>query len=81
MHMKKVKEVGVSNYGPRGLKRVYDLARAAGGNIVTNQVQCSLLAQNMLQNGLVETCKELGVTPLSYSPLALGLLADKYTED
>lgn len=81
MEMKKVKEVGVSNYGPIGLKRVFDLAKASGGNIVTDQVQCSLLAQNMLQNGLLETCKELGVTPLSYSPLALGLLADKYTED
>ena len=49
--------------------------------MVTNQVQASLLAQNMLNMGILETCAELEITPMSYSPLALGLLADKYSED
>ena len=45
------------------------------------QVQFSLLSRYPLTSGLLDACKELGVQPIGYSPLALGLLADKYTED
>jgi pyridoxine 4-dehydrogenase len=34
-----------------------------------------------LTNGLIETSKELGVQLIGYSPLALGLLTDKYSLD
>ena len=76
-----VGQIGVSNYGPNGLKRAFETVRGYGEVIYTDQVQCSLLAQNMLQMGLVDSCKELGVQPIAYSPLALGLLTDKYKID
>ena len=45
-----------------------------------NQVQFSLLSTLPLESGLFEACAELGVTPIGYSPLALGLLSDRYDE-
>ena len=46
-----------------------------------NQVQFSLLSTLPLESGLFEACAELGVTPIGYSPLALGLLSDRYDEN
>jgi pyridoxine 4-dehydrogenase len=37
------------------------------------------LSRYPIENGLNEVCEELGVQPIGYSPLALGLLADKYS--
>ena len=74
-------QIAVSNYGPEGIRRVVKIAGSNGVNIFTNQVQNSLLEQNLLQKGLVDACKELGVQPMAYSPLALGLLTDRYNED
>lgn len=77
-------QIGMSNFGPKGLRRI-DTAvksRGAGNNrVYTNQVQFSLLSRGPLENGLTDTCEELGIQPIGYSPLALGLLADKYTMD
>ena len=77
----KATQIAVSNYGPEGIKRVMRMSSENGVKICTNQVQNSLLEQNLLQKGLVDVCKELDVQPMAYSPLALGLLTDRYTED
>jgi aryl-alcohol dehydrogenase-like predicted oxidoreductase len=45
------------------------------------KVQFSLLSRYPITSGLTEVCEELDIRPISYSPLALGLLADKYTID
>ena len=52
-------------------------------NIYTQffQVQFSLLSRDPLSNGLADVCAEFKIQPIAYSPLALGLLADKYTID
>ena len=34
-----------------------------------------------MDSGLFEVCQELGVQPIGYSPLALGLLSGKFTGD
>ena len=47
----------------------------------TNQVQFSLLSTLPLVSGLTDVCEELDIQPIGYSPLALGLLTDKYTID
>jgi pyridoxine 4-dehydrogenase len=74
-------QVGVSNYGPQTLRRAAQTAADAGARIASNQVQFSLLSRYPLTSGLDEACAELGVRPIGYSPLALGLLTDKYTVD
>ena len=49
--------------------------------LLWRQVQFSLLSTLPLESGLFEACAELGVTPIGYSPLALGLLSDRYDEN
>jgi pyridoxine 4-dehydrogenase len=73
-------QIGLSNYGPKSIVRADKIVRELGQNIYSNQVQFSLLSRYPINNGLVETCAELGIQPISYSPLALGLLTDKVYE-
>ena len=52
-----------------------------GVRLASAQVQISLLSWGKTQQNLIDTCAELGVTVIAYSPLALGLLTGKYDED
>lgn len=45
------------------------------------QVQFSLVSTLPLKSGLVEAAKELDVRLVAYSPLGLGLLTGRYSED
>lgn len=78
---KKATQLGVSNYGPKTLKKVVAIIEKGGGKVQTNQVQFSLLSRLPIESGLSDVCGELGIQPIGYSPLALGLLTDKYTMD
>ncbi|MFN5465314.1 MAG: aldo/keto reductase [Cyanobacteriota bacterium] len=72
----KVPELGVSNFGPKRLRRVHGHLAERGVNLASLQVQFSLLApEPALPGGVAEVCRELGVTLIAYSPLALGWLA------
>ena len=77
-----VKAVGLSNYGPKRLIKVYQKFRDRGIPITTLQVQYSLLSTYPVTKlGLKEVCDELGIKLIAYSPLALGLLTGKYSQD
>jgi len=74
-----VKGVGLSNYGPKRLRQIYQKFADRGVPIVTLQVQYSLLSTYPVQQlGLKAVCDELGVQLIAYSPLTLGLLTGKY---
>ncbi len=74
-----VRGVGLSNYGPKRLKTVYQKFAQRGVPIVTLQVQYSLLSTYPVEElGLKEVCDELGIQLIAYSPLTLGLLTGKY---
>ena len=75
-----VKNVGVSNYGVDALRKCHAKLAERGIKLASNQIQMSLLYRWPLENGLLDTCKELDVTVLSYSPLALGYLTGKYNK-
>ncbi|HEY9296629.1 MAG TPA: aldo/keto reductase, partial [Phormidium sp.] len=76
-----VKGVGLSNYGPKRLKKVHQRFAQRGVPIATLQVQYSLLSTYpVTQLGLKDVCDELGIKLIAYSPLALGLLTGKYSE-
>jgi pyridoxine 4-dehydrogenase len=75
-----VKAVGVSNYGSDAVRACHGALAKHGIPLATNQIQCSLLYRWPLENGLLDTCKELDVQVLSYSPLALGFLTGKYND-
>lgn len=77
-----VKGVGLSNYGPKRLKQVYNRFRDRGVPISTLQVQYSLLSTYpVTQLKIKDVCDELGIKIIAYSPLGLGLLTGKYSEN
>ena len=76
-----IRAVGLSNFGPKQLRRIHKYMSDRGVPIATLQVQYSLLSRFPESNGTRETCDELGVRLIAYSPLALGLLTGKYSTD
>ncbi|HAC64128.1 MAG TPA: aldo/keto reductase [Cyanothece sp. UBA12306] len=76
-----VKAIGLSNYGPKRLKKVYQQLASRGIPIATLQVQYSLLSTYpVTELGVKEVCDELGIKLIAYSPLALGLLTGKFSD-
>lgn len=76
-----VKGVGLSNFGPKRLRKVHQHLAKRGVAIATLQVQYSLLSTYpVTELGVKEVCDELGIQLIAYSPLALGLLTGKYSE-
>jgi pyridoxine 4-dehydrogenase len=76
-----VKGVGLSNYGPKRLQRVYQKFKERGVAIATLQVQYSLLSTYpVTQLGLKDICDQMGIKLIAYSPLGLGLLTGKYSK-
>ncbi len=73
--------VGVSNFNATQTRRAH--ARLAKYNIplASNQIQFNLLERGPDFGGLTETCRELNVTIIAYSPLQYGMLTGKYTPD
>ena len=70
-----VASLGLSNMGPKRLRSVHRQLQGRGIPISSLQVQFSLLAPQPLEDeGIVSTCRELGIELIAYSPLALGLL-------
>ena len=74
------KSVGVSNFADKRLEKAYNRLKDLGVPLVSNQVHYNLLYRLPEQNGVLEKCKELGVTLVAYSPLAQGVLSGKYSE-
>lgn len=76
-----VRAVGLSNYGPKTLRKVYQRFADRQIPLATLQIQYSLLSIASLPfQELRETCGELGVQIIAYSPLTLGLLTGKYRQ-
>ena len=75
----KVRRVGVSNYGADQMRRAHDRLASHGVSLASNQVEYSLLQRAPETNGVLEACRDLGVTLIAYSPIAQGLLTGKYS--
>lgn len=74
----KIRSVGVSNFNPTRMRRAHLALQKRGLPLAANQVRYSLLDRKIETDGTLETAKELGVTIIAYTPLALGLLSGKY---
>jgi aryl-alcohol dehydrogenase-like predicted oxidoreductase len=74
-----IKQVGISNYSPHDTERAYKTLQSRGLHLASNQVRYSLLDRSIERSGLLNLCKELGVTVIAYSPIAQGLLTGKYS--
>eukprot|EP00884_Botryococcus_braunii_P018897 jgi/Botrbrau1/5691/Bobra.0071s0025.1 len=73
-----VQAVGVSNYGPKQMTRIYNYLSARGVPLASAQVQYSLLSCGPEQTETKAICDELGIALIAYSPLGLGMLTGKY---
>ena len=75
----KVRAVGVSNYSAVQLRTAHAALGKRGIALASNQVQHSLLHRDPEVNGVLDACRELGVTLIAYMPLASGALTGKYS--
>ena len=76
--MGKVKAVGVSNYSAEQLRIAHAALAGRGIPLASNQVEYSLLHRQPEVNGVLDICRELGITLIAYQPLASGALTGKY---
>ena len=74
----KVKAVGVSNYSAEQMRIAHAALSERGISLASNQVEYSLLHRQPEVNGVLDACRELGVTLIAYQPLASGALTGKY---
>jgi aryl-alcohol dehydrogenase-like predicted oxidoreductase len=73
-----VKAVGVSNYSAAQMRIAHAALAQRGIPLASNQVEYSLLHRQPEVNGVLDACRELGVTLIAYQPLASGALTGKY---
>jgi aryl-alcohol dehydrogenase-like predicted oxidoreductase len=71
--------VGTANYNTNLLRLAHKLLAKRSVPLASNQAEYSLLHRHPENDGVFDACKELGITLLAYSPLAMGLLSGKFT--
>jgi aryl-alcohol dehydrogenase-like predicted oxidoreductase len=69
----KVRAVGVSNYSASQMRQAYAHLASYGIPPASNQVWDSLLHRYPETNGVLDTCRELNVALMAYSPLEQGI--------
>ena len=74
----KVRAIGVSNYSAAQVRIAHAALAERGIPLASNQVEYSLLHRQPEVNGVLDACRELGVTLIAYQPLAQGVLTGKY---
>jgi aryl-alcohol dehydrogenase-like predicted oxidoreductase len=78
-HQGLVKAVGVSNFNPQQMRKAISALAKHDIMLSSNQVEYHILNRHIELSGLLDTCKDNGITLIAYSPLAQGLLTGKYS--
>lgn len=73
--------VGLSNYDGATLIKAEKILRDLYCPFIINQNKYSILDRTVEKNGLLTTSYELGKGVICFSPLAQGMLTDKYLKD
>jgi L-glyceraldehyde 3-phosphate reductase len=71
--------VGISSYGPERTREAATILRELGTPLLIHQPSYSLL-NRWVEKGLLEVLGEEGVGAIVFSPLAQGLLTDRYLQ-
>jgi L-glyceraldehyde 3-phosphate reductase len=69
--------VGISNYQPEEAKKAFQILKDLGTPCLIHQPRYSMF-ERWVENGLLDLLGEEGVGCIPFSPLAQGLLTDKY---
>ena len=72
--------VGVSSYSPSRTIEAARMLADMGVPLLIHQPSYSLFNRWIEADGLIETCGELGVGIITFSPLAQGMLTDRYAQ-
>jgi L-glyceraldehyde 3-phosphate reductase len=72
--------VGISSYSPQRTRRAAELLRGLGTPLLIHQPSYSMLNRWIEEDGLLEALEEEGVGCIVFSPLAQGLLTDRYLD-
>ena len=72
--------VGISSYSPERTAAAADIARNLGTPLLIHQPAYSLF-NRWVENGLLETLEQNGMGSIAFTPLAQGLLTNKYIGD
>ncbi len=78
VHQGKALYAGISNYKPQEAKRAIDILRSMGCPCVLDQVSYSMLNRWVEETHLLDVLDAEGVGCICFSPLAQGLLTDRY---
>jgi L-glyceraldehyde 3-phosphate reductase len=68
---------GISQYQPDATRRAFEILKSLGTPLLIHQPNYSML-NRWIEDGLLDTLGELGVGCICFSPLAQGLLTNKY---
>jgi aryl-alcohol dehydrogenase-like predicted oxidoreductase len=74
-----IRGAGVSNYDVERTRQAAKALATFGLPLASNQVSFSLLNKTPERSGLLSLCRDLGVSVIAYSPLAMGMLSGRYT--
>jgi L-glyceraldehyde 3-phosphate reductase len=79
VQMGKTRYVGISSYGPRRTEEAIQILRQLGTPLLIHQPSYSLL-NRWIEEELLDVVGREGVGVIAFSPLAQGLLTDKYLD-
>jgi L-glyceraldehyde 3-phosphate reductase len=77
VHSGKALYVGISNYSPKETREAVKLLRGLGAPCLIHQVQYSMF-RRAPEQGLLDVLGNEGIGCIAFSPLAQGLLTDRY---
>ncbi|MBC3758905.1 L-glyceraldehyde 3-phosphate reductase [Hyunsoonleella sp. SJ7] len=69
--------VGISNYKPKETQKAAEILKALNTPFILHQARYSMF-DRWVEDGLLETLENNGVGCITFSPLAQGMLTDKY---
>ncbi len=72
---------GISSYNAQRTRQALDILKALGTPCLIHQPSYSMLNRWIEKDGLLEVLGEAGVGSIVFSPLAQGMLTDKYLND
>jgi L-glyceraldehyde 3-phosphate reductase len=77
VHQGKALYVGISSYSPERTRAAAEILKGLGVPLLIHQPSFSML-NRWIEKGLLDTLEDLGVGCIGFSPLAQGLLSNKY---
>lgn len=69
---------GISNYDKKSTEKAKAIMKELHCPLIVNQRSYSIFNREIEEDGVKKCCKEIGMGIIAFSPLAQGLLTDKY---